>query len=1165
MDLRRAMTTLAALLAAIPGTGVVSAQLPPEDEVEALRADGVEVTLFASEPMITNPSAIDVDSAGRVWVAEIQWYRAAAKSPPADKIKVLEDTNRDGRADKVTTFAEGLFCPMSVCVAGDKVYVATSPDLWVYEDKDGNLVADGPPKRVLTGFGGYNHDHGAHSLVLGPDHKWWMAHGDTGFDVTGIDGSHVAYRWGGMLRGELDGSRLELVAHNFRNPYEMGVSSFGEAYVSDNDNDGNFSVRICWILEGGNYGWYGGPPFAKEDLDLLAPPGTPYREHWHFRGHVPGNVPASLVTGFGSPCGMCYYEGNLFGPSFENAALHCDAGPREVRRYRFEPNGYGPKATTETFLSSDGDPYFRPDDVCAAPDGTLFISDWYDGGVGGHAYNNPEQGRIFLVRPEGSEGLAPLGDPGPYTETAAAIEALASPNLARQFLARERILAGGAESIPSLGKLLDGKDRVLRARALWLLDRIGPEGRLFVRKELRSAAAEFRALAVRILRRHGDAYEEEILALARDPSPDVAREVLLALPALSGERAETVLTEAVGRFDGSDRYYLETLYVAARGREKSLYRALAAQGKLSAERVALLKLLDAEATADYLKRTLAQDGLTDSSRNRILEALDGIPSVEVGKTVMEVLSNPQAGVGTKRLALGLLARNLQGPWKSLREEPSLTAGLRSALAEPDLKMAVLSLSIEGQLTGLGAEAAGEARDTKNPVLVRVKALEAAMRQSDDGGIPLAEGLISDAHPEMRGAALDALAQAGAWKKLRELLTAAGTERGLRSEAAERLVSRTDGALVLLKMMEEGALDAELSAAVVARATSHPDINVQLLFERFVPEGARPVRLGDAIKVEEILALDGDSSRGARIFFQSSAAQCKNCHRLRNRGTALGPDLSQIGRKYAREALLDTILNPSRAMAPEFIPYVLETSSGQVHAGFLVSRTETEVVIKDSQARLVRVATKDVVELSQQKKSLMPELVLRDVSAQDAADLLAFLSGLSSTQVQVERMRILGPFVSGAGGGLEVDFGPEGSLDQSTAEGRYPSGDGRQVEWQTISTVDAGGYLAFDQAAWCREHKLPTENVTAYYQVTVTSGTEQEATLHVGSDDGNRVWVNGERVGQFNGRRAIGFSQDQYKARLKAGVNQIVLKVENTGGPGGVALALEARNPVELSP
>ncbi len=218
-----------------------------------------------------------------------------------------------------------------------------------------------------------------------------------------------------MLRGELDGSQLETVAVNFRNPYEVCVSSFGEAFLSDNDNDGNESVRICWILEGGNYGWFGGPPFSKQELDARLPRDTPFREHWHFRGFMPGFVPATLVTGFGSPTGICFYEGDAFGPKYKNAPLHTDAGPRECRVYRHELNGFGMQATSEVFLSNEGDNYFRPDDICAAPDGRLYVSDWYDGGVGGHGYNNPDQGRIFLLVPKGKK-LARADKPGPYDQ-----------------------------------------------------------------------------------------------------------------------------------------------------------------------------------------------------------------------------------------------------------------------------------------------------------------------------------------------------------------------------------------------------------------------------------------------------------------------------------------------------------------------------------------------------------------------------------------------------------------------------------------------------------------------------------------------------------------------------------------------------------------------------
>ena len=409
-----------------------------------------------------------------------------AKQPPADKIKVLEDTDGDGKADKMTVFAEGVFAPMSICVAGDKVYVATSPDLWVYEDKDHDLKADGPPKKLLTGFGGFNHDHGAHSLVLGPDHKWWMSHGDTGFDVRGTDDSRIRFQWGAMLRGELDGSKLEIVARNFRNPYEICVSSFGESFCSDNDNDGNFSVRICWIMPGGDYGWFGSPP-------PRVPPGTPFGEHWHFRGHIPGYVPATLVTGFGSPCGICFYEGDAFGAKYKNAPLHTDAGPREVRIYRHTPKGFGMAATSEVFLTSQDDNYFRPDDICAAPDGSLYVSDWYDGGVGGHAYNDPDRGRIYRLTPKGKK-LERKEKPGPYGSIEDAIDGLKSVNLATQYLAREKLLAEADKSIPALRQVVENGEPNHKARALWVLDRIGGNARAEVLQQLSSSDEATRAL-----------------------------------------------------------------------------------------------------------------------------------------------------------------------------------------------------------------------------------------------------------------------------------------------------------------------------------------------------------------------------------------------------------------------------------------------------------------------------------------------------------------------------------------------------------------------------------------------------------------------------------------------------------------------------------------------
>jgi putative membrane-bound dehydrogenase-like protein len=961
------------------------AQMSADEQLRQMQPEGdFDVSLFASEPMITNPAAIDIDTHGRVWVAEIEWYRRMAKQPPADKIKVLEDTDGDGKADKVTVFAEGVFCPMSICVAGDKVYVATSPDLWVYEDKNGDLKADGPPKKLLSGFGGVNHDHGAHSVVLGPDHKWWMSHGDAGFDVKGTDGSHIKYQWGAMLRGELDGSKLETVAVNFRNPYEICVSSFGEAYCSDNDNDGNRSVRICWIMDGGDYGWFGRPPEH-------APPGTPFGEHWHFRGHIPGFVPATLCTGFGSPCGICFYEGNAFGEEFKNAPLHAEAGPGEVRRYPHENAGFGKKGANEVFLKCK-DRYFRPDDICVAPDGSLLVSDWYDGGVGGHAYNNPNQGRIFLLKPKNAK-LARLETPGPYKTVAEAIVGLKSPNLATQYLARERLLTDGNENMPALVELLKDSEPNYRARALWVLDRIGGSGRNEVVKQLKSSDPAFRALAVRILRRHGDEFADKILPLASDKSDEVVREVLLATRTIKSPAADAALAAIARRYDGTDRYLLEAINVAAGDRKLALHKQVAANGGFSAEQSDLLQLLNPAAGGESLRKQLLSS--TDATKaEALIRSASAGNAPEFGKILIEYLAKDGVSDKLRTQALDGLAANLKGPWKSLIDDKQLAGSLQKLLDIESQQKTVLKLVGEQGLKQLDQKVIELARSKKARPEIRRAAIEAAIQLNSPQIDEQLRSLLEDDSFPVRQAALYGLIDRQDWKTVRDVLSADSKlfSDKPRNAAVDRLFNSTGGALLLLKLIEDKQIAESLKDRVISKAVSHPDANVRIAFEQFIPADQRPKKLGETITAAQILALKGEASRGEQIFMHSTAAQCKSCHRVRGNGGKVGPDLTLIGKKYEQATLLETIMEPSKAIAPEYVSYIATLPDGRRFAGFIADRDERQIALRDAQNKIIRVPA-DETELTPQSKSMMPELVLRDVTAQDAADLLAYLMTL----------------------------------------------------------------------------------------------------------------------------------------------------------------------------
>lgn len=212
-------------------------------------------------------------------------------------------------------------------------------------------------------------------------------------------------------------------------------------------------------------------------------------------------------------------------------------------------------------------------------------------------------------------------------------------------------------------------------------------------------------------------------------------------------------------------------------------------------------------------------------------------------------------------------------------------------------------------------------------------------------------------------------------------------------ALDKQLATTSGALALVTSIEHGQIVGPLRSALITRGTTHADPLVRDLFERYVPEEQRVKRLGTSVQPEQILKLPGDATRGQRLFFETATVQCKNCHRIGAQGRLVGPDLTQIAKKLDRAKLLESILEPSRTIDPAFVTYLAETSDGRVLSGLLVRRNEREVVLRDIEAREIVVPAADIEQFAPQQKSLMPELLLRDLTAEQVADLLAYLATL----------------------------------------------------------------------------------------------------------------------------------------------------------------------------
>lgn len=210
---------------------------------------------------------------------------------------------------------------------------------------------------------------------------------------------------------------------------------------------------------------------------------------------------------------------------------------------------------------------------------------------------------------------------------------------------------------------------------------------------------------------------------------------------------------------------------------------------------------------------------------------------------------------------------------------------------------------------------------------------------------------------------------------------------------EDLLSSTSGALMLLRAVEQRQVPSSTVPVVVEAGCKHSESTIRDLFEQFLPLEQRIKRIGTAANPKQILALTGDAEKGKRFFFEASGVSCKNCHRVQIDGKQVGPDLTTIGKKLSRSEILESILEPSKRIDPQFVTYLAELNDGRLLTGLLVHKDEHEVVLKEAQDKVVKLPTKSIEQLVPQGVSLMPESLFREMTAQQLADLVEYLSHL----------------------------------------------------------------------------------------------------------------------------------------------------------------------------
>ncbi|MEZ5363509.1 MAG: hypothetical protein R2748_14500 [Bryobacterales bacterium] len=894
---------VAVVLCSLASCGFFKSAPPPAEGFTT--ADDVELTLWAAEPNLVNPTNMAIDERGRVWVTEAVNYRRHLKELPdltdkGDRIVILEDTTGDGKADSRKVFDQSmeLRAPLGIGVFGNKVYVSQSPDLWVYtKDENDNIVSK---EKLLTGWGGVDHDHGLHSVTFGHDGRLWFNSGDQGFDTTDKSGKRLAsshegpYYAGTVLNMNPDGTDLTVYAHNFRNPYELAMDSFGTVWQTDNDDDGNKWTRLNYVMEGGNFGYWG-------------PGGKRWREDHgtHFHHELPGVVPDIARTGAGSPTGLVVYEGALLPERYRGNLIHSEPGKRHIYSFFLRPEGAGYDMDDEETISSD-DPNWRPSDVAVAPDGSVFVADWYDPVVGGHNMRDSEKGRIYRLAPP---KYLPKGAPKLDLESDEGLRAaFRSPNPATHYRAWQDLKLRGESALPLLEAMWASDDEVLRARSLWLIALIDGKERPEIDEALGDADARLRILGLRTARLAGRDTVALVRPLLEDSDPRVRRECALALQHVEGEAAvEPLLTLAKG-YDGRDRWYLEAWAIGARGKESALATALMAEmggAGFNAKLADFLWELDAPGALPYLTKAVQDSSLGVDERLRALRAIGDRVEPQAAKAVAGLVRSDDPRLAAA--AFDKLSRQLFSQWVEERKDPAVVGAVRAALGEPKLRPAAIQLADDLGDPAYSANLMAIARDQLVAEDVRAQAIAAAGRAGEARYLPVLQQIAATDGPvALRVAAMRGLANARP-KDLdarMEKLLFEENPNDVRAEALRILGRNDEGLNRILDLAQADELPAEVKSLATSLTHRARDKSVLARAEEVLPAPRiRPtIRCGEPY---QIVNQTGDAEKGKQVFYATdgrSAPPVTHLTTPKNRRTEPYDDRFEV--RQARAARRD---------------------------------------------------------------------------------------------------------------------------------------------------------------------------------------------------------------------------------------------------------------------
>jgi putative heme-binding domain-containing protein len=962
----------------------------PEEERRGFRLPpGFEIQLVASEPDIHKPMNLAFDDRGRLWVTDTLEYPfpAPADRPGRDSVKILEDRDGDGMADRVITFADGLNIPIGILPVANGAIVYSIPNVYLMLDTDGDDRAD--VRQVLFGPFGYADTHGmVSSLTWGMDGWVYATHGFANTStIRARDGSRITMHSGNTFRFTSDGSRVQQYTWGQVNPFGMSADVFGNLYTAD-----CHSRPIMMLLRGAYYQSFGKPHdglgFAPEICDS---------DHGS--------------TGI---AGIVYYQGGRFPPQFQDTIFVGNPVTNRINHDRTRRVGSTIYAHQQADFLTSEDPWFRPVNLVLGPDDALYVADFYNCIIGHyevpltHPRRDRERGRIWRIIYRGDDARPyrpPVADFAKASD-AELVALLGHHNPTVRTKAANQLATRGSTCLPLVQAATTHADALVRQQALWVLERLEKLEAQHLSQALRDGSPLVRTAAARILSERAalpPEHAEQLLELLHDPDGMVRRFAADALGQHPSPRHIEPLLKAWAAAPGDDPQLVHTLRMALRNQLRP------------AEHWSAIK----------------PDLLTSDQVRRLCDICLGLPTVQSAEFLMKHLGTPAlegvsltgpirhiARYGSPE-AVGALTdfvrshrpQNIGHQLQMLRAYLDGTRERGAAMDQTARGWAknVLTQALSSADDGVVQPALETAAQLRLPALAsRLREIAEDRRRHEDRRASAWQALIALDAPGQVAPLGELLGQGNEAATMREkaaALLASINSPQARAELVRHLPTapaRVQTAIAMgLAATREGAEDL-LQAIAAGKASAW------LLQERVVESrlrAAKPERLEERLReltrglppadqqVAEIiqkrrsrfLAVAADPARGAKVFEQ----HCANCHTLAGKGARVGPQLDGIGIR-GLERLLEDLIDPNRNVDQAFRASLILRSDGQLLQGLVLREEGAVVVLADDKGKELRIPAEDIAERKLSPLSPMPANLIAQIPEPEFYDLVAYL-------------------------------------------------------------------------------------------------------------------------------------------------------------------------------